>query len=73
MAATDAEASAITPHTDKHIGAPAAKEDVDETEKGGRPSTTIEIEDGEPQKTYYSKTSVWLMVLFSGLAIGSDG
>ncbi|KAI3395853.1 hypothetical protein diail_790 [Diaporthe ilicicola] len=27
----------------------------------------------EPDKTYYSKLSVWLMVLFSGLAIGSDG
>ena len=24
-------------------------------------------------KRYYSKTSVWLMVLYSGLAIGSDG
>jgi hypothetical protein len=31
------------------------------------------ISDAEPQKTYYSKQSVWLMVLFSGLAIGSDG
>ncbi|KAJ4422184.1 hypothetical protein N0V82_003153 [Gnomoniopsis sp. IMI 355080] len=27
----------------------------------------------EPAKTYYSKLSVWLMILFSGLAIGSDG
>ncbi len=27
----------------------------------------------EPQKGYYSKVSVWLMLLFSGLAIGSDG
>lgn len=27
----------------------------------------------EPEKTYYSTLSVWLMVLFSGLAIGSDG
>ncbi|CAN8102019.1 unnamed protein product [Discula destructiva] len=27
----------------------------------------------QPEKTYYSKLSVWLMVLFSGLAIGSDG
>lgn len=27
----------------------------------------------EPEKKYYSKLSVWLMVLFSGLAIGSDG
>lgn len=27
----------------------------------------------EPEKKYYSKLSVWLMILFSGLAIGSDG
>lgn len=27
----------------------------------------------EAGKTYYSKLSVWLMILFSGLAIGSDG
>ena len=27
----------------------------------------------EPEKGYYSKLSIWLMVLFSGLAIGSDG
>lgn len=27
----------------------------------------------DPEKGYYSKLSVWLMVLFSGLAIGSDG
>ena len=31
-----------------------------------------EIEAGDT-KRYYSKTSVWLMVLYSGLAIGSDG
>lgn len=38
--------------------------------------TTIEngdVEVAEPEKAYYSKLSVWLMVLFSGLAIGSDG
>lgn len=33
-------------------------------------TTVIEA---EPEKSYYSKTSVWLMILFSGLAIGSDG
>ena len=32
---------------------------------------TASVEEGE--KGYYSKLSVWLMVLFSGLAIGSDG
>lgn len=35
----------------------------------------IDVEDptGECEKAYYSKLSVWLMILFSGLAIGSDG
>lgn len=28
---------------------------------------------GDEHKSYYSKLSVWLMVLFSGLALGSDG
>jgi len=27
----------------------------------------------EPPKTFYSTLSVWLMILFSGLASGSDG
>lgn len=30
-------------------------------------------ENGEANKARYSKISVWLMVLYSGLAIGSDG
>ncbi|KAI8299605.1 Subtilisin-like proteinase Mp1 [Colletotrichum sp. SAR11_59] len=33
----------------------------------------IDIMTEEPEKAYYSTVSVWLMVLFSGLAIGSDG
>ncbi|EQB44240.1 major facilitator superfamily transporter [Colletotrichum gloeosporioides Cg-14] len=33
----------------------------------------IDIMMEEPEKTYYSTVSVWLMVLLSGLAIGSDG
>lgn len=36
----------------------------------------VDVEAGsvaESVKGYYSKLSVWLMVLFSGLAIGSDG
>ncbi|KAF9874382.1 major facilitator superfamily transporter [Colletotrichum karsti] len=33
----------------------------------------IDVVAEEPEKTYYSTVSVWLMVLFSGLAIGSDG
>lgn len=43
----------------------------------GATANTHDVEDGEilpsEEKTYYSKVSVWLMVLFSGLAIGSDG
>lgn len=32
-----------------------------------------DVEEGEGQKTFYSKASVVFMVIFSGLAIGSDG
>lgn len=38
---------------------------------------TVEVrEDGletDAPKAYYSKLSVWLMIVYSGLAIGSDG
>ncbi|KAL8284395.1 hypothetical protein RB597_001865 [Gaeumannomyces tritici] len=33
----------------------------------------VDVEAVGPEKTYFSKLSVWLMILFSGLAIGSDG
>lgn len=33
----------------------------------------MDLEEGESQKTFYSKVSVVMMVIFSGLAIGSDG
>ncbi|ORY70988.1 metabolite transport protein [Pseudomassariella vexata] len=43
-------------------------------ELGNEVSHDIEIlPTNEPEKTYFSKASVWLMILFSGLAIGSDG
>ncbi|KAK7712214.1 hypothetical protein SLS57_007890 [Botryosphaeria dothidea] len=44
-------------------------------EKKQHDSTVAEIdaESGEVEKSYYSKVSVWLMILYSGLAIGSDG
>lgn len=32
-----------------------------------------EASDGDVERKHYSKLSVWLMVLYSGLAIGSDG
>ena len=33
----------------------------------------LNMEEGEAHKTFYSKGSVIMMVVFSGLAIGSDG
>jgi hypothetical protein len=33
----------------------------------------LDVEEGEAHKTFYSKGSVVMMVIFSGLAIGSDG
>lgn len=39
--------------------------------------TTVEISDHgqveDAHKTYYSKLSIWLVIIYSGLAIGSDG
>ena len=39
--------------------------------------TTVEISEHgqaeEAPKTYYSKLSIWLVINYSGLAIGSDG
>lgn len=39
--------------------------------------TTVEISEHgqaeEAPKTYYSKLSIWLVIIYSGLAIGSDG
>ncbi|KAI1381981.1 metabolite transport protein [Hypoxylon crocopeplum] len=72
--------------TAEQIGAPTIEmasnpmpKDKHATEKKVEPinSSANDVEDGEilpsEPKTYYSKLSVWLMVLFSGLAIGSDG
>ncbi|ROW01023.1 hypothetical protein VSDG_02854 [Cytospora chrysosperma] len=59
--------------------APAMDDRLEIQEKKNIPTPTVtdgDVEVGtseEPEKTYYSKLSVWLMVLFSGLAIGSDG
>jgi hypothetical protein len=33
----------------------------------------LDVEEGEAHKSFYSKGSVVMMVIFSGLAIGSDG
>ncbi|GKT56178.1 major facilitator superfamily transporter [Colletotrichum tofieldiae] len=47
--------------------------DVKNTMRNGLKEGDVAILEEEPPKTYYSSLSVWLMVLFSGLAIGSDG
>lgn len=58
---------------------PAMEDRLEIQEKKAIPRPTVtdgDVEIGtseEQEKTYYSKLSVWLMVLFSGLAIGSDG
>ncbi|KAF7553980.1 hypothetical protein G7Z17_g3217 [Cylindrodendrum hubeiense] len=52
------------------------KSDTGKDEKSPAEKSEADVETGsidEPVKTYYSKVSVWLMILFSGLAIGSDG
>lgn len=59
-------------------GAEHASRDGTSNSSTAKGEATVSIADeaicnAEPQKTYYSKQSVWLMVLFSGLAIGSDG
>ncbi|KAH8649822.1 major facilitator superfamily domain-containing protein [Xylariales sp. PMI_506] len=50
-----------------------AQHDVEKNELG-KELTRVETQQGdEAQVSYYSKTSVYLMMLFSGLALGSDG
>lgn len=55
----------------------SSQQETPESLAGKGEGTVSTVDDAtsyaEPQKTYYSKQSVWLMVLFSGLAIGSDG
>lgn len=50
---------------------------VSATKRNEAKDTTIEIsghgQAGEAPKTYYSKLSIWLVIIYSGLAIGSDG
>ena len=56
----------------KAVGETVTEDVAKDDEKGNN----VDVEAGsvvETAKGYYSKLSVWLMVLFSGLAIGSDG
>ncbi|KAI6780958.1 putative metabolite transport protein GIT1 [Emericellopsis cladophorae] len=63
-ATTEPEIQATAPHGPVDVRKPASDKDEANVETG-----SID----EPEKGSYSKLSVWLMVLFSGLAIGSDG
>lgn len=51
----------------------AASDRDTEKKDGDLAITEVDIEVGMSAEKQYSKTSVWLMVLYSGLAIGSDG
>ncbi|KAF6834652.1 major facilitator superfamily transporter [Colletotrichum plurivorum] len=63
--------SAVTPVTSCGGDKITAEEKKEVKNAGTADETDVVAE--EPEKTYYSTVSVWLMVLFSGLAIGSDG
>lgn len=68
---SDVDAIAASAH-DKSLGSGQS----DATDKKKQHETTlaeVDAETGEVEKSYYSKVSVWLMILYSGLAIGSDG
>ncbi|KAI0015119.1 metabolite transport protein [Xylariomycetidae sp. FL0641] len=52
---------------------PIVLDEKDEKHDGIQKVDTDVERASESEKTYYSKLSVWLMILFSGLAIGSDG
>lgn len=70
-----------TPNPDPVVASPsdidaAPRLDPVEVKKPSIEKDEAKVETGsidEPEKGYYSKLSVWLMILFSGLAIGSDG
>ena len=62
--AAPAEIETLPPQEPVEVKKPVVEKDDANVETG-----SIE----QPEKGYYSKLSVWLMVLFSGLAIGSDG
>lgn len=67
---------AAAPETNKASASDMIAEQKHDTETSTKDNGAVEsiiVDDSEPQKSYYSKTSVWLMILFSGLAIGSDG
>ncbi|KAK7424736.1 hypothetical protein QQX98_000314 [Neonectria punicea] len=76
MAADTGTSLAIEPKEALPIVDDVVKNDADMDKKMPAEKGAPDVETGsidEPAKSYYSKLSVWLMILFSGLAIGSDG
>lgn len=58
--------------TEQHTMQSSSK--ADESKDGALGMVEVmDVEEGETQKNFYSKASVVMMVIFSGLAIGSDG
>ncbi|KAI5464812.1 inorganic phosphate transporter [Mariannaea sp. PMI_226] len=67
---------AIEPKAAPQVTSDVAEEHVDNKEIALEGKDAAQVETGsveEGPKKAYSKLSVWLMILFSGLAIGSDG
>lgn len=55
------------------LASPSGSQQDGKKEQGETVIVEIDAEAGDGEKKQYSKLSVWLMVLYSGLAIGSDG
>ncbi|KAJ0164767.1 hypothetical protein CTA2_245 [Colletotrichum tanaceti] len=74
MASTQDVDHAVAPGDDVSVtGGNSVVLARDENKSSGKVGEEVDILETEPQKAHYSSVSVWLMVLFSGLAIGSDG
>ena len=56
-----------------HIAPASAGHDMDKARVDSIAVAEVDSEAGDVEKPKYSQLSVWLMVLYSGLAIGSDG
>lgn len=75
MAVDSKEDEASKPETSP-VGKSEAVETVKDETQVEKSKDGVDVETGSiagSVKENYSKVSVWLMVLFSGLAIGSDG
>lgn len=65
------EPQSVPTHSDVPRASVEKSENAEDVKKADADVEVTSLDDGP--KAYYSKRSVWLMILFSGLAIGSDG